>query len=178
MSCDTVTIRLASERDLPSIFDIYDEQVRHGTSTFETVPRSPAERLDWFARHPPSRYPVLVATVSGSVVGWAGLSPWSPRPAYARTAENSVYVHKDKRARGVGRALMLDLIQRARDIGIKVIVARPVEGNDASIRLHESLGFSTIGVMRRVGEKFGRVLDVRLMDLHLDEPTPTPPPHA
>jgi phosphinothricin acetyltransferase len=138
-------------------------------------PGTPAERLDWFALHPPTRYPVIVATPSGAVVGWASLSPWSPRPAYARTAENSVYVHKDKRGNGVGRSLMLDLIQRARDIGIKVIIARPVEGNDASIRLHESLGFSTIGVMRRVGEKFGRVLDVRLMDLHLDDAPPTGP---
>lgn len=175
MSGSALTIRLASERDLPGIFEVYDEQVRHGTSTFETIPRTPSERLDWLSLHPPSRYPAIVATQAGYVVGWAGLSPWSPRPAYARTAENSVYVHKEKRGKRIGRELMLDLIERARGIGIKVIVARPVEGNDASIRLHESLGFTTIGVMRGVGEKFGRVLDVRLMDLHLDEPMPLRP---
>lgn len=162
-------IRLASDHDLPGIFEIYDEQVRHGTATFETTPRTPAERIDWLRAHPHTRYPLLVAAHSTTILGWAGLSPWSPRPAYARTAENSVYVHKDQRGRGIGRALMLDLIERARPLGIKVIVGRLVVGNDASVKLHESLGFRTIGVMRRVGEKFGQVLDVRLMDLHLDE---------
>jgi phosphinothricin acetyltransferase len=159
---------LANEHDLAGIFDIYDEQVLHGTATFETTPRSPAERIEWLRAHPHDRYPALVAADAAGVVGWAGLSAWSPRPAYARTAENSVYVHQDQRGRGIGRALMLDLIERARPLGIKVIVGRLVVGNDASVRLHESLGFRTIGVMRRVGEKFGRILDVQLMDLHLD----------
>lgn len=168
MAVEGVNILLASEHDLPGIFEIYDEQVRHGTATFETTPLSPAERLDWLRTHPPHRYPVTVATRGGRVVGWASLSPWSPRPAYERTAENSVYVHKEHQRQGIGRALMLDLIERTRPLGIKVIVGRLVEGNEGSIRLHEALGFQTIGVMRRVGEKFGRVLDVRLMDLHLE----------
>lgn len=168
MAVGGVNIRLASEHDLAGIFDIYDEQVKHGTSTFETTPRSPAERLDWLHTHAPHRYPATVATQGSRVVGWASLSPWSPRPAYARTAENSVYVHKDYRRHGVGRLLLLDIIERARPLGIKVIVGRLVEGNDGSIKLHEMLGFKTIGVMKGVGEKFGRVLDVRLMDLHLE----------
>ncbi len=168
MSVGPANIRLASEHDLPGIFEIYDEQVRHGTATFETTPKSPVERLDWLRAHPPHRYPLLVATYSTHVVGWAGLSPWSPRAAYARTAENSVYVHKEYRGRGLGKLLMLDLIERSKPLGIKVIVGRLVVGNDASVKLHEALGFKTIGVMSRVGEKFGRVLDVRLMDLHLE----------
>lgn len=169
MGTASPTIRLASERDLPGIFDIYDEQVRHGTSTFETIPRTPSERIDWLSNHPAGRFPAIVATIDGQIAGWAGLSAWSPRPAYARTAESSVYIHKDRRGGGIGRALMLDLMERARGAGIKVLIARLTQGNDASVRLHESLGFTTIGVMRRVGEKFGRILDVRLMDLHLDE---------
>jgi phosphinothricin acetyltransferase len=172
MTAAAVTVRLASEHDLPGIFEIYDEQVRHGTSTFETVPRSPAERRDWLDAHPAARYPAIVATLHGRVVGWAGLSPWSPRPAYARTAECSVYVHKDHRRQGIARLLMNDLMERARAAGIKVLVGRLVLGNDASIALHESLGFQTIGVMRRCGEKFGRILDVKVMDLHLDQPAP------
>lgn len=169
MTSAGVNIRLASEHDLPGIFDIYDEQVRHGTATFETIPRTPVERLDWLRAHPHQRYPAIVATDQGSIVGWAGLSPWSPRPAYARTAENSVYIHKEHRGRGLGRLLMTDLINRAREAEIKVIVGRLVVGNDASIALHKAMGFREVGVMRRVGEKFGKILDVVIVDLHLDE---------
>jgi phosphinothricin acetyltransferase len=167
-----VRLRDATEADLAGIFAIYDEVVRHGTATFETEPRTPGQRLEWFADHPRERYPVIVADDDGSVAGWARLYPWSPRPAYRRTAENAVYVHPDQRGRGLGRLLLVELIDRARAIGISVLVARVVEGNPASKHLHESVGFRSIGVMRRVGEKFGRVLDVRILDLHLDEPGP------
>jgi L-amino acid N-acyltransferase YncA len=169
MTPPPIDIRFATEDDLPGIFEIYDEQVLHGTATFETVPKTQSERVEWYRNHPPHRSPLVVATVNGMVIGWAGLSPWSPRAAYARSAENSVYVHKDWRGRGLGEALMADLMERARAAGVKVLIARLVEGNAASVRLHESLGFTTIGVMRRVGEKFGRILDVRLMQAHLDE---------
>ncbi len=77
-------------------------------------------------------------------------------------------MHEDARGRGLGRELMHALIARAPQYGVHVLVARVVEGNPGSLRLHESLGFKTIGVMRRVGEKFGKLLDVRLLDLHVD----------
>lgn len=162
-------IRAAVPEDLPGIFAIYDREVLHGTATFETTPKSASERTDWFRAHA-GRYPLIVAAEAGSVLGWAGLWPWSPRPAYARSAENSVYVDSGARGRGLGRTLLDALILRAREAGICVVIARIVEGNPASLRLHESAGFRTIGVMRRVGEKFARVLDVRLMELHLDLP--------
>lgn len=165
------TIRDATEADLAGIFEIYDEQVLRGTATFETEPRSPAARLEWFHAHPRDRYPILVADAGGgAVAGWARLTPWSPRPAYARTAEDAVYAHPAHRGRGIGRALLLALVERARASGIAVIVARIAEGNPASVALHTSVGFTPIGTMRRVGEKFGRLLDVTLMDLHLDQP--------
>lgn len=170
------TIRPATPQDLPGIFAIYDQEVLRGTATFETQPRSPVERLDWLAAHPIERYPILVAQGPDPdgpnqvmIAGWARLYPWSPRPAYARSAENSVYIHQNFRGRGLGRTLLDALIARAREIGVKVIIARIAEGNPASVRLHQSAGFRPIGTMRRVGEKFGRLLDVTLMDLHLDE---------
>lgn len=162
------TIRDATPDDLDAVFAIYDEQVLRGTATFETVPRPPGERRAWFDAHPRGRYPVIVAEDGGAVLGWARLQPWSPRPAYARTAENSVYVSAAARGRGVGKALLDELLARARGAGIAVVLARIAEGNPASIRLHDRAGFRTVGVMRRVGEKFGRILDVTLMDLHLD----------
>ncbi|HYE02120.1 MAG TPA: RdgB/HAM1 family non-canonical purine NTP pyrophosphatase [Phycisphaerales bacterium] len=169
---DRATVRAATPADLDGIFAIYDREVLHGTSTFETEPKTPAQRTAWLTEHDPGRYPVLVAETQGRVAGWARLQPWSTRCAYARAAENSVYVHPDFRGRGTGRLLMGELIRGAPAAGVWVILARVVEGNPASLRLHEALGFETIGVMRRVGEKFGRVLDVRLLDLHLDKPAP------
>jgi phosphinothricin acetyltransferase len=161
-------IRDATSEDLAGIFAIYEREVLHGTATFETQARNPAQQLEWFNQYDRARYPVIVAEADGAIAGWARLYPWSPRPAYARTAENAVYVDEAFRGRGAGKSLMTELIARARALGVKVVVARVVEGNPASRGLHEAVGFTTIGVMRRVGEKFGRVLDVRLMDLHLD----------
>ncbi len=109
-----------------------------------------------------------MAEEDGALLGWGRLSPWSPRAAYARTAEDSVYVRADARGRGVGRALLDALVARARGAGIAVLVARIAEGNPASVRLHERAGFRPVGTMRRVGEKFGRLLDVAILDLHLD----------
>jgi L-amino acid N-acyltransferase len=161
-----MNIREARLEDLDGIFAIYDEQVLHGTATFDTIVKSTQERLDWFATAG-DRYPVLVADDGHRIAGWARLYAWSPRKAYDRTAENAVYVRDDLRGRGIGRQLMQELIRIGPSRGVHVFVARIVEGNPGSIRLHESLGFRTIGVMRQVGKKFGKLLDVRLMDLHL-----------
>ena len=163
-----MTIRAATEQDLAGIFAIYDHEVLSGICTFETTVKSPEERIEWFARHGPARYPLLVAEEGGAISGWAGLSAWSPRQAYVRTAENSVYVASSARGRGTGR-LLQELLAAAQETPVKVLVGRIVQPNVPSVRLHESLGFKPVGVMRRVGEKFGKLLDVLIMDVHLDE---------
>lgn len=163
-----MNIRAAHQTDLAGIFEIYDEQVLHGTATFDTTPKTEAERLEWFANDGKGRYPLLVAEDNGRIMGWTRLYAWSNRCAYDRAAENAVYIHKDARGKGIGRALLTELIRLAPERGVKLLIARVVEGNAGSRALHEALGFQTIGVMRRVGEKFGRLLDVRLMDRHLD----------
>ncbi len=160
-------IRDARTSDLPGIFAIYDHEVREGTATFDTEIKTPEQRIEWLAAHQTARYPALVAIVNGEVAGWATLSPWSPRRAYDRTAEDSVYIHHDHHRRGLGRALMNELIARAARHGIHVILARTCEESTASIALHDSLGFVNVGTMRRVGTKFGRLLDVRILQLNL-----------
>lgn len=162
-------LRAATEADLPGIFAIYDEEVLHGTATFDTTPKTPVERLEWFRNDGKGRYPLLVAEIDGQVAGWSRLYAWSVRCAYDRAAENAVYVHEKHRGKGVGRALLAELIRVCPERGVQLLIARVVEGNAGSRALHETLGFKTIGVMRKVGEKFSRLLDVRLMDLHLDE---------
>ena len=161
-------IRPATEADLPAIFAIYDREVLHGIATFDTEPKSAAERLAWLRDDAGGRYPILVAEIDGAVVGWARLYAWSNRCAYARAAENAVYVDAAHRGQGVGRALLGELIRLAPRRGVHVLLARVVEGHPGSLALHEALGFTGIGVMRRVGEKFGRVLDVRLLERQLD----------
>ena len=163
-----IKIRAATEADLPGIFAIYDREVLHGTATFDTEPKSPAERLAWLRDDANGRYPILVAEIDGAVAGWARLYAWSNRCAYARAAENAVYVDAAQRGKGVGRALLAELIRLAPQRNVHVLLARIVEGNPASLGLHEALGFTPIGLMRRVGEKFGRVLDVRLLERQLD----------
>jgi phosphinothricin acetyltransferase len=162
------TIRDASRADLPAIVAIYNHEVLHGVATFDTVPWTVDGQGEWFAEHGTPRRPLLVADEGGVVVGWGTLSAWSTRCAYARAAEDSVYVHDQHRGRGIGRALLEALVARARGAGLGVVLARIERSGEVSLALHRKLGFETIGTMRRVGEKFGRVLDVELLELHLD----------
>jgi L-amino acid N-acyltransferase YncA len=162
-------VRRFREEDLKAVFAIYDDEVLHGTATFDTEVYDSEARARWAERHTSARYPALVAeSAEGVVVGWASLSPYSDRSAYARTSESSVYVHRDHQGRGIGRALLVSLIATAKEVGLSVLLARITSESAVSVALHEALGFQRIGTMRRVGEKFGRVLDVALLDLHLD----------
>jgi L-amino acid N-acyltransferase len=163
-----IEIRDVEPADLAAIFAIYNHEVLHGTSTFDTEPRRPGADDGWVLERE-RRYPVLVALRDGELVGWGSISQWSPRGAYARTGEVSVYVDRAVRGSGIGRALLAALIERAPAGGIAVLLARVAGENPASIALHRSLGFEPIGVQRRSGEKLGRVLDVTLLDLHLDD---------
>lgn len=168
MAARQPTIRDAQVDDLEAIFDIYNHEVLQGTATFDTEPRVAGRDDGWLTERNRKRHPVIVAEIEGRVVGWASLNPWSSRGAYARTVEGSVYAHRDFRGRGVGRTLLAALIERAREAALGVVLARIAEANEPSVRLCERFGFERIGTQRRCGEKFGRILDVELMDLHLD----------
>jgi phosphinothricin acetyltransferase len=161
-------IRDAGPGDLEAIAAIYNREVATSLATLDTEPMA-GERLGAFAaRHRSPRYPLRVAIGATRVIGWAALSPWSDRCGYARAAEVSVYVAEPARGRGLGRVLLEDLIAHAKEAGVAVLLARIVAGRDASLALHRRLGFTEIGVMRRVGEKFGEIVDVVLLELHLD----------
>ena len=170
-------IRLAESADLSAIMDIYNYEILNTTSTFDTEPATLQSRSAWLASHRPPRHPVVVAELKSLqpdttpwVAGFGCLSAWSQRCAYARAAEVSIYVHREARRRGVGRAILTELITWGRTAGLGVLLARICSEGEASLGLHEALGFRSIGTMRRVGEKFGRILDIELYDLQLDEP--------
>ncbi len=161
-------LRPATADDLDAIFDIYEDEVLNGVATFDTNRFSTEERRAWFDRHGSAAHPAIVLEDNGVVVGWASLSQFSTKQAYDRTAEVSVYVHKDHRGKGVGRRLLTELIQQGRNGGLGVLLARIAAEQVPSLGLHLALGFQHVGTMRRVGEKFGRVLDVELLDYQLD----------
>jgi len=154
--------RLAEPRDAEALRAIYNPEVQESTVTFDLVPRGPAEQLAWIEEHS-GGHPAIVAVDDETVVGFASLSPYRPRPAYAPTVEDSVYVHRDRRGAGVGRLLLTDLVTLARDHGFHSVIARIVGEHDASIALHRACGFEQIGREREVGRKFGQWLDVVLM---------------
>jgi len=165
---DRVKIRAARSSDIEAVNEIYNDEVARGTSTFDTEPRVGDRAREWFESHLSDTYPLLVAEEEGELLGWASLTPWSPRGAYGRTVEGSLFVRPGDRGRGIGRALNEALLKRARAAGHGVLIARIERGNVASRRLLLSSGFASIGVMRRVGEKFGKLLDVEMFELMLD----------
>jgi len=163
---DAFTVRPARLDDLSRILDIYNHEVIHSTATYDTDPRSMEEQEHWYTHHGDS-YPVLVAEGDGRVLGWASLSPWAERAAYGGSVEDSVYVAHDARRRGVGRILLRALVDEARRRGYHAILGRISADNEASMRLHTEEGFETVGLLKEVGIKFGRVLDVAIVELVL-----------
>ena len=159
-----LTIRRAVPEDLAAITDIYNQAILNTTATFDTTIKTPEEQKAWFDKHG-ARYPLLVAQQDNIIVGWASMSAWSDRSAYADTAEISLYIREGHMGKGVGRKLSGAILQAGREGGLHTAIARIAEGNDISIRLAESLGFKHIGVMREAGRKFGKLLDVYLMQI-------------
>ncbi len=157
-----VSVRVAGPGDAEAIRSIYNLEVTESTVTFDLVPRTLADQLAWLAEHD-GVHPAIVAELDGEVVGFGSLAPYRSRPAYATTVENSVYVRRDRRGRGCGRAILSELLRLGTVHGFHAVMARIVGGHEASIGLHRACGFQLVGVEREVGRKFGRWLDVVLM---------------
>jgi len=165
---ETVSIRRATPADAPAIAAIYNHEVEHETSTFDLVPRSAQDQLEWQnARE--GAFGVFVAELGGEVVGFGALSPYKERAAYRTTVEDSVYVRRDMGRRGIGRVMLAHLLDTAADGGFHAVMARITTLSVGSIGLHEALGFREVGIEREVGRKFGKWLDVCLMQVLLHE---------
>jgi len=162
MSAKTITIRRAEPADAEVIAEIYNEAILTTTATFDTEPKSIEERAQWLQSHD-DRHPVLVGVIDGQVVGWASLTAWSDRAAYDDTAETSFYVHSTQRGRGIGRTLKEAIIEEARRLGYHTLIARVAEGSADSLHLNVKAGFVHVGTLKEVGRKFGRLLDVHLL---------------
>jgi L-amino acid N-acyltransferase len=160
---DPLTLRPARLDDAEAIRQIYNAEVTGSTVTFDIVPRSLDEQRHYLSERS-GAHAVIVAVEGGEVVGYGSLSPWRSKPAYSTSVEDSVYVHHGRQGRGIGRALLSELIDVATAHGFHAVFARIVGGHEVSIRLHEAAGFEVIGTEREVGRKFGRWLDVVVME--------------
>ncbi len=156
-------VRLAEQRDASAIAEIYNAEVTTGVATFDLVPRTLEEQSEWLRARSGAHPCVVSEDDDGTITGWACLSAYRSRPAYATSVENSVYVHPDHQGRGVGNLLLCELVQLADEHGFHAVFARVAGSNPASVALHARHGFETIGVEREVGRKFGKWLDVTVM---------------
>jgi phosphinothricin acetyltransferase len=159
------TIRPSTDQDIPAITAIYAHHVLNGTGTFETTPPTEqdmaARRADVLAKD----LPYLVAEEDGRILGFAYCNWFKPRPAYRYSAEDSIYMADGARGRGAGKQLLTALAQEAEAAGVRKLIA--VIGDSAnlgSVRVHESIGFTPVGVLKSCGWKFGKWLDVVLME--------------
>ena len=164
-----MTIQDASPADAPAIAAIYNDAVVNTTAIWNEHQVDAANRRAWLTERQGQGYPVLVAVDAlGDVVGYASFGDWRAWDGYRNTVEHSVYVRADQRGAGIGKALMLALIDRARTIGKHVMVAGIEAGNIGSIRLHERLGFAQVGLLPQVGMKLGRWLALAFLQQTLD----------
>jgi L-amino acid N-acyltransferase YncA len=165
---DEFVIRRAKLIDAARIAEIYNEAILTTTATFDTETKTVEDRETWLQSHG-ERHPVLVALVNGVVVGWVSLTKWSERPAYDDTAETSFYVDFTYRGRGIGRRMKQCVIEEARRLGFHSLIARVAEGSDASMHLNVTEGFVLVGTLKQVGRKFGKLLDVHILQKMLKE---------
>ena len=164
-----VQIRDALDTDLAGILRIYNDAVENSTAIWNDRIVDLDNRRVWLAERHDQGYPVLVAIdEGGQVAGYASFGPWRPHDGFRQTVENSVYVSPDHRGSGIGRSLMKALIERARMLEKHVMVAFIESENRASVHMHQQLGFIHVGQMRQVGCKFGRWLDLTMMQLTLN----------
>ena len=157
-------IRKALLSDAKAIAAIYNHEIEHGVATFDTEIKSVENREEWLRDHS-DKYPVLVAEADTIVIGFASLTRWSERAAYDDTAEISIYITPAYHGKGIGKQLIVAIIEAGKKGGLHCLLSRITQGNEKSIYLHEQNGFRTIGVMQEVGKKFGKLLDVTMLQL-------------
>lgn len=156
-------VRLASRSDAEAIARIYNQGIEDRIATLETELRTVEERRAWLASRGP-RHPVVVAERDGEVVGWGSLNPFNPRPAYAYVADFSVYVEREERGKGVGRALLDRLTELAREHGYHKMVLAAFPWNAGGMALYGKCGFRTVGIYREQGLLDGRWVDTIVME--------------
>jgi phosphinothricin acetyltransferase len=160
-------IRPAHPADLPALLEIYNDAVVHTTASWDLLPWTPAEHAEWYATKAEHDHPIMVADADGEVVGYSAYGPFRTKAGYAGTMEHSVYVRPDHQGQGLGRALLVAIIEAARANGVHALIGGLSADNEVSLALHRSLGFVEVGRLPEVGRKFDRWLDLVLVQIFL-----------
>jgi L-amino acid N-acyltransferase YncA len=159
-----LSISDASRQDLSEILAIYNEVIRNSTAVYSEVEFTAERGETWFDTKAEQGFPFIVARDASEVVGFGTFGDFRAWPCYRYSVEHSVHVRSDRRGSGIGRALVLELIERAKAMGKHVMIAGIDADNPVSIGLHESLGFAVVGHFHQVGFKFGRWLDLVFLE--------------
>lgn len=163
-----MTIRPARESDLPELLAIYNYEVEHGVATLDLTPRTIAEWEEWFREHQTDTHFILVDEENVAAVGYASLSEYRQKEAYASSAELSVYISPEHRRKGAASALMGAVLDRAKACGkLHSVVSVITAGNEASEKLHQKFGFTFCGTLHQVGFKHGQYRDIDNFELIL-----------
>jgi phosphinothricin acetyltransferase len=172
----SVPIRPATLADIPAITRIYAHAVEHGTASFELTPPDEAEMTRRMQAILDGKFPYIVAEIDHAVAGYAYASLYRTRPAYRFTVEDSVYVAPHIHRRGVGKALLMKLIEACTALGLRQMIAVIGDSNQAaSIGVHKACGFTDAGNLHAIGWKFGRWRDTPMMQLALGPGATAPP---
>jgi phosphinothricin acetyltransferase len=171
-----ISIRDANQTDLPQILGIYNDVIEQTTAVFSYSKHTIEMRTEWFQSRQQGNFPIYVAEYENEILGFSSYGPFRTWPAYQYTVENSIYVAKSHRGRGISKLLMKPLIEQAIRQQYHVIIAGIEASNQISIRIHESFGFTEVAHFKEVGYKFGKWLDLKFLELVLhtpDHPTDT-----
>ena len=163
----TLIIREATSDDAEAIRLIYNHEVENETSTMDLVPRTLETQREWIAARSGAFCAVVAVDSSGTVLGFGALSEYKDRSGYRSTVENSVYVHRDVARRGIGKQILLHLLETATVSGFHSVIARIEAQSLASRGLHSSCGFELVGIEKQVARKFGKWLDIAVMQKSL-----------
>jgi L-amino acid N-acyltransferase YncA len=163
-----VTLRDATEADLPQILEIYNDVILNTTAVYSEKPHTLEMRQAWFKERKESGFPVIVAEQEGQIAGLATYGHFRVWPCYRFTVEHSVYVHKNRRGQGISKLLLNEIIDHAKKASMHALIAGIDSENDVSLKLHQQFGFEQVARFKQVGFKFNRWLDLIFMELMLE----------
>ena len=165
-------MRIATPDDLAAIVEIYNSTIADGQATADTSPVTVSQRQGWFSAHSPTRRPILVEEQQGKITGWLSFSDFNGRPAYAGTAEISLYIHSNHRRKGLGRKMLNHAINLAGPLEIQTLLGFIFSHNKNSLQLFEQSGFERWGQLPNVASIDKKALSVTIVGLPIDNHTP------
>ncbi len=166
-----VTIRQATEADLPGILDIVNDAILNSTAIWSHYAYTLDNRRKWLAERREKNQPILVAVLGSDIAGFASFGDFRPHDGYLHSVEHSIYVHRHHHGKGIGKQLMPPLFHAAKALGKHVMIGGIEAGNTGSLKFHRDLGFVETGRLKEVGWKFDRWLDLVFMQKILDAST-------